>query len=95
MSQPSLIIGVPKPKPAAEIIPAQRCGNCWFHADLPGNPTMVMCQGGPPTACVMGIQQTPLGPQPAMNSFWPQLMRNQRRCALWADQGEDIGGVSQ
>lgn len=84
-----------KPKPV-QALPAQRCGNCWYHAKVPGDPNMVMCQGGPPTAIMMGMGQDIAGrPVPQIISFWPQLQATQRRCALWASQGEDIGDLTQ
>ena len=83
-------------KPSAEIVHAQRCGNCFYAEAIPQDPKSVFCKGGPPTAILIGMAQDALGrQQPMMNSFWPSLLKSSRRCALWASVDAEPGKGTQ
>lgn len=95
----SALIGISKPVNGAHKeppLPAERCGNCRYHAPQPQDPRMIMCQGGPPTAVMVGMTQDALGrPNPQMLSFWPSLQASQRRCALWSKETVVDGVTTQ
>lgn len=75
----------PRPVNAKKAIPLRRCGNCFWHENIPMAPEMVLCQAVPPVPIMIGMQQIPgiPGGQPAINSFWPQVGANQKMCRLW------------
>ncbi len=68
---PGLII----PKPRAT------CGNCHFHSATP-DLSQIMCNGVPPTPCIVGAQQTVQGPAFEVELMSPRLPRSRQGCAL-------------
>lgn len=78
------LIAQPKPAPKIEVLPKHdTCGTCAFAEMVPQDLNMLVCFGGPPTPAIMGMQQTPLGPQPAIAVIRPQLPRSERACGVW------------
>ena len=75
--------------PDADTALLQTCGNCRFKDRTPDVRT-ITCTGTPPTPILLGLQETPLGPQPVMQYVWPQLPRTTPGCGLWQNASRVI-----
>lgn len=65
--------------------PAQfdTCAGCIYAEMIPQDVNALACHGAPPVPVVMGLRQTPAGPQPHIEAMRPIVMRNTRACAMW------------
>jgi hypothetical protein len=73
------------------IIPSLKptCGTCEFAAATP-DLAVIVCQGVPPTPCIIGAQQTVRGVEFNVEMMVPRLPRAQKACAFWRQKASDL-----
>lgn len=62
--------------------PPKTCGNCYWGATLP-DLSRVECQALPPSQHIIGVRQTPAGPQLDVQLMRPDLPRVLPACSLF------------
>ena len=87
---PTAAAAAQKAKLGATVHP-RRCGNCWY-SETEGVPNgQVRCEGLPPSPILVGMTQSPMGAEPQIILYRPNLPDGLKGCALWAQK--DLPGL--